>query len=371
MSKNIPFFDYSRLFLDNQSKLTEIFKETASKGLFILQDDLKKFELNLAKFCDADFAVGVGNATDALKIGLKLGGVQPGDEVLISTHTMIATAGAIVEIGAVPVPVDIGKDHLMNYDLLEKNITTKTKAIMPTQLNGRTCNMDKIYNIAKKFDLMIFEDAAQGLGSKFKGKNAGTFGIASAVSFYPAKNLGCLGDGGAILLNDENLYNKIIAYRDHGRDPNTGTVISWGVNSRLDNLQASFLNYFLNNYSNVIERRRFIADSYCQLLGNVDEIDLPPAPNESADHFDVFQNFEIRAYKRDQLRQYLIEKGIGTLIQWSGKAIHHHKNLGFNSSLSVADEYFNKILMIPMNMFISDSDVERIAEEIKNFYSNK
>ena len=368
---NIPFFNYPAVYLKYKNDFQKALDDIGSKGAFIMQDDLLQFEKKVAKYSNCNFAVGVGNATDALEMLICLSDIDKNDEVIISTHTMIATAGAIVEIGAVPVPVDIGKDHLMNYDLLEKNITTKTKAIMPTQLNGRTCNMDKIYNIAKKFDLMIFEDAAQGLGSKFKGKNAGTFGIASAVSFYPAKNLGCLGDGGAILLNDENLYNKIIAYRDHGRDPNTGTVISWGVNSRLDNLQASFLNYFLNNYSNVIERRRFIADSYCQLLGNVDEIDLPPAPNESADHFDVFQNFEIRAYKRDQLRQYLIEKGIGTLIQWSGKAIHHHKNLGFNSSLSVADEYFNKILMIPMNMFISDSDVERIAEEIKNFYSNK
>ncbi len=368
MTKKIPFFDYPKLFLNNKEHLVNIFENVGSKGAFILQNELLEFERNLAKFSGSKFAVGVGNASDALQIGLKLGGIKEGDEIIISTHTMIATAGSIIQVGGIPIPVDIGDDHLINYDLIENHITSKTKAIMPTQLNGRTCNMDKIEKICKKYNLMIFEDAAQGLGSKFKGKGAGTFGVASAISFYPAKNLGCLGDGGAILLNDEELYREVVAYRDHGRHSKTGEVISWGINSRLDNLQAAFLSFFLDHYENVIGRRRYIAQLYNELLKDNDQIELPPAPNNNSDHFDVYQNYEIRANNRDELVKFLYDRGVGTLLQWSGKAIHHHKNLGFSSNLDIADKYFKKILMIPMNMFISDNDVYYIAEEINNFY---
>ena len=199
MTKKIPFFDYPRLYLDNEKELNEIFKDVSSRGSFILQKDLEKFEDNLAAYTGAKHAVGVGNATDALEIALKVAGIKPNDEIIISTYTMIATAGAINHVGALAVPVDIRDDHLIDYSQIEKNITAQTKAIMPTQLNGRTCNMDIICDIADKYNLLLFEDAAQGLGSKFKNKSAGTFGLASAISFYPAKNLGSLGDGGAIL----------------------------------------------------------------------------------------------------------------------------------------------------------------------------
>ena len=369
MNKKIPFFDYPRLYLDNEKELNEIFKDVSSRGSFILQKDLEKFEDNLAAYTGAKHAVGVGNATDALEIALKVAGIKPNDEIIISTHTMIATAGAINHIGALAVPVDIRDDHLIDYSQIEKNITAQTKAIMPTQLNGRTCNMDIICDIADKYNLLLFEDAAQGLGSKFKNKSAGTFGLASAISFYPAKNLGSLGDGGAILINDETLYKEIISYRDHGRDPISGEVISWGVNSRLDNLQAAFLNYFLSKYDTVINRRRYIANLYYENLKNVEELYLPPTLEDSDDHFDVFQNYEIRAKSRDSLRKFLLDHNIGTLIQWAGKAIHHHQNLGFNQTLARADEFFKHILMLPMNMFVTDEDVIYISKLIKKFYN--
>ncbi len=368
MNKKIPFFDYPRLFIDNKKDLTEIFKEVSSRGSFILQKDLENFEHNLAAYAGAKYAVGVGNATDALQIALKVAGIDTNDEIIISTHTMIATAGAINHVGAKAIPVDIGDDHLIDYNQIEKNITDKTKAIMPTQLNGRTCNMDIICNIAEKHNLLLFEDAAQGLGSKFKSKSAGTFGLASAISFYPAKNLGSLGDGGAILVNDESLYKEIIAYRDHGRDPESGKVISWGVNSRLDNLQAAFLNYFLSSYDKVIKRRRYVAHLYDENLRHIEEISLPPSQENIDEHFDVFQNYEIRAKNRDALRKYLFENDIGTLIQWSGMAIHHHQNLGFYQTLIKADDFFKQILMLPMNMFVTDEDVIHISQTIEKFY---
>ena len=365
--KTVPFFEYSKIFRDNKDKLLEIFSDVGSRGAYILQNDLNKFEVSLSKYTGAKYAIGVNNATDALQIGLINGGIKSGDEVIISSHTMVATAGAIHHVGGVPVPVEVGNDLLIDYQSIESNITSKTKAIMPTHLNGRTCNMDMIMKIATKHNLLIFEDAAQALGSKFKGKSAGTFGVSSAISFYPAKNLGALGDAGAILTNDENLYEQMISYRDHGRFNKTGEVINWGVNSRLDNLQAAFLNFFLSKYEQTVLRRRFIAKMYQELLEEISQIKLPQPPN-NGDHYDVFQNYEIRAKDRDQLKIFLEEKGVGTLVQWSGKAIHHYKLLGFNIDLPKTDKIFDEIIMLPLNLFISDDDVEYVAECIKEFY---
>ena len=230
--------------------------------------------------------------------------------------------------------------------------------------------VDEIYNLAKKYSLDIYEDAAQALGSKFKEKFAGTFGIASAISLYPAKILGTLGDGGAVLTNDKKVYENLLLLRDHGRDPKTGEVVSWGFNSRLDNLQAAFLNYFIKDYENVIDRRRFLASLYDEALSSIEEVQIPPGP-QNGDHFDVFQNYEVRVQKRDELKNYLAKKGIGTLVQWGGKAIHHFKSLKFNQKLPVTDKIFSELLMLPLNMFVSDDDVKYIVEEVKKFYKKK
>ena len=370
MKRVIPFFEYPQLFKNNKEELISIFSDVSSRGAYILQNDLKNFENNLSDYSNSKFAIGVGNATDAMQIGLKLGGIRQGDEVIISAHTMIATAGAIVQAGAKPIPVDIGDDHLIDTNLIEEKITSKTRAIMPTHLNGRTCEMDSILEICKNYNLLLFEDAAQALGSKFKNRNAGTFGISSAISFYPAKSLGCLGDGGAILTNSEEIYTQSLAYRDHGRDPISGEVINWGVNSRLDNIQARILDYFLLDFEKVINRRRQIAEIYQKNLESITSLHLPPSPCNSSDHFDTFQNYEIRAKKRDELKNYLALEGVGTLIQWSGKAINHHKHLGMFSRLSKTDKFFNEILSLPINMFINDDDVFYIIDLIKNFYKN-
>ena len=240
---------------------------------------------------------------------------------------------------------------------------------MPTQLNGRTAEMDAIMAIAEKYGLDVYEDAAQALGSRFKGKCAGTFGKASAISFYPAKVLGCLGDGGAILTNDEEMYRNILSLRDHGRDE-TGEVVRWGLNSRLDNIQAALLDHQLKEYQNVIERRREIANLYQERLGALEQLVLPPAPDSDPDHFDVFQNYEIEAERRDELKAYLGERGVGTLIQWGGRAVHQFKKLGFTQSLPFTEHLFERILMLPMNMSLSDEDVNYICDCIIDFYSS-
>jgi dTDP-4-amino-4,6-dideoxygalactose transaminase len=295
------------------------------------------------------------------------GGIGPGNEVIFCSHTMVATASAIHFAGGVPVLVEAGSDHLIDPESVEAAITAQTKAIMPTQLNGRTANMDAIKTIAEKHDLEIYEDAAQALGSQFKGKCAGTFGKASAISFYPAKVLGCLGDGGAILTNDEEVYKKALSLRDHGRDEN-GEVAMWGMNSRLDNIQAALLDYQLRNYQNVIERRRNIAGLYRERLGRIEELTLPPGPENDPDHFDVYQNYEIEADRRDELQAYLKKKGVGTLIQWGGKAVHQFRKLGFTQSLPFTESLFKRMLMIPMNMSLSNDDVHYVCDCIIDFY---
>lgn len=367
--KKVPFFDYPRLFLDEKEEFLKIFEQVASRGAFILQSDNKLFEENLANYVETKYAIGVGNATDGLELAWMAVGLEKGDEVIISAHTMTATASAIVTAGGTPVPVDIGDDGLINPDAIEASITSRTVGISPTQLNGRTCNMDKIMKIADKNNLVVVEDSAQALGSKFKDKYAGTFGIAGSFSFFPAKVMGAFGDAGGVVTNDKETYESIYQLHDHGRNPE-GETKSWGRNSRLDNIHAAFLNFKFKSYAQVIERRREIASIYDARLKNIEFLKLPNPPNSEPEHFDVFQNYEMEAANRDSLREYLSANGVGTLIQWGGKAIHQWEALGFDKKLPIVEGFFEKCLMLPMNMFISNDDVHYICDQIENFYKS-
>ena len=310
---NIPFFNYPFLYKSKENDFNKIINDVCSRGAFILQKDLDEFEENLKKFIGIKYAVGVANGTDAIWLALLAAGIGEGDEVIFASHTYIATAGAIKFVGATPIPADCREDHMIDPKSVEKLITDKTKAIVPTQLNGRCCEMDTLLEIAKKHNLIIIEDAAQGLGAKFKGKGIGTFDKGGTISFYPAKNLGSFGDAGAFVTNDKAMYDKVKLLRDHGRDEN-GKFVSWGFNSRLDNLQAAILNFKLTYYNDEIIRRREIAAIYNEELSNIKELHLPPSPNASNDYFDVYQNYEIEAENRDQLKSFLSDNGIGTLI---------------------------------------------------------
>ena len=363
----IAFFVYPEVYRRHDEEYLDIFKDVGSRGAFILQNDLARFEANLPAFLGAKHALGVGNATDGLMLALRAAGISPGDEVILSSHTMVATAAAVHFAGGVSVPVECGPDHLISPDAAAAAVTPRTRFLMPTQLNGRTCDMDRLQAIADRHGSLIVEDAAQALGSKFKGRAAGTFGVAAAISFYPAKVLGCFGDGGAVITNDGDIREKLSQLRDHGRD-SSGNVVSWGVNSRLDNLHAAILDFQLTRYGEVMERRRRIAAMYTERLAEVPEATLPPAPDSDPDHFDIYQNYEIEADRRDRLKAYLKENGIGTLIQWGGQAIHHLKSLGFTQSLPFTDRLFERLLMLPMNMSITDDDVDYICDHVRRFY---
>lgn len=366
-SRSVPFFNYPRAYLDDREELLRIFEDVGNRGAFIMQQDLREFESELAKYTGAQYAIGVANATDGLELAWMAVGLRPGDEVICCSHTMLATAASIKTAGGTPVPVELGPDNLIDPDAVEDAINPRTVGIMPTQLNGRTCNMDRIMSIADRHRLFVVEDAAQALGSRFKGKHAGTFGQAAAISFFPAKVLGCLGDGGGVITNDYGIFDKVYQLHDHGRDLN-GEIKSWGRNSRLDNLQAAILNYRLKNYDDVIGRRRSIAQIYDDRLGVLEQLQLPPGPDVNSDHFDIYQNYELQADRRDELKEYLRVNGVGTLIQWGGKAVHQWERLGFTVKLPKVERFFERCIMFPMNMFISDDDVHYVCDKVEEFY---
>ena len=366
-NRSVPFFNYPHVFMSLEDEFISIFRDVGRRGAFIMQQDLRDFEQHLAEYTGAKFAIGVANATDGLHIALRAAEIGPGDEVIFCSHTMLATAAAIHFAGGTPIPVECGADHMIDPASVAAAITSRTRAIMPTQLNGRTSDMDALQAIADRHGLLIVEDAAQGLGSMFKGQQAGTFGAASAISFYPAKTLGSLGDGGAVLTNDEAVYHKMLMLHDHGRDE-AGEVGIWGMNSRLDNLQAAFLDYKLARYSDEIRHRRAVAAQYRQMLGDLRELVLPPGPDGDPDHFDVYQNYEIEAAQRDALRAFLKENGIGTLVQWGGKAVHQFEKLGFKVHLPYTEHMFTRCLMLPMNRALTKEDVSYVCCKVREFY---
>lgn len=365
--KVIPFFPYADLFKRDEAALSEVMLDVCRRGAYILQKECREFDSNLAKFMGVKHAFGVANGTDAIIIGLKAVGIGPGDEVILPSHTYIATAASVHLVGATPVLAECGPDHMLDAADVEKRITPRTKAIMPVQINGRTCDMDALQAVADKHGLMIVEDAAQGLGSKFKGRCAGTFGKFGTISFYPAKLLGCFGDGGAIVTNDDEVAAQIALLKDHGRNEE-GRVVAWGYNSRLDNMQAAVLDYKLKFFDKDIARRRAVAARYQAGLGDLVELTLPPAPGADDRHFDVYQNYELEADRRDELRVYLDSRGIKTIIQWAGTPVHQFKELGFTVELPKTDKFFTRFVMLPMNVVITDEEIDYIVSTIRGFY---
>lgn len=366
-ARSVPFFNYQQAFTMHEEEYVRIFRGVMRRGAFIMQQDLQEFEASVAAYLGVGHGIGVGNATDALEILMAAKGIGPGDEVIFPSHTMVASPGSVVAIGATPVPVDCGPDHLMDPAAIEPAITARTKAILPVHLNGRTCDMDRIQAISNKHGLMIVEDSAQGLGSRYRGRFAGTFGVGGVFSFYPAKILGCMGDGGMIVTDDADLAKLCFSLRDHGRGETTDAE-RWGRNSRLDNLQAAFLAWQFGHYQGIIDRRRALASLYQERLGDLAEVTLPPAPDSDPDHYDTFQNYEIEAEQRDDLREFLRAEGVGTLIQWGGKAVHQFTSLGFQVSLPNTERLFERCLMLPMNITLSDDDVDYVADRVRRFY---
>ncbi len=365
----VKFFDYPLQFKIHEKEYMEIIKNVLSRGHYILCEDLKRFEENLAHYVGTTYAVGVGNCTEALLLSLLAADIRLGDEVITVAHTFVATAEAIKFLGAKPVFVDIAEDHNMNVDLVEAAITEKTKAIIPVQLNGRICSkMDKLVDIAKRRNITLIEDSAQSLGAKYRGKMAGTFGLAGNFSFYPAKLLGTFGDAGAVITNDEEFAEKIRMLRNHGRGSGT-EVGMWGLNCRMDNLHAAILDFKLKLLPKWLDRRREIASLYNDGLSEIRFLRLPPAPEDDSEYYDVYQNYEIEAEQRDELVEFLHRQGIEAVLQWGGKGVHQFTALGCGTTaLPRTDELFKKALMLPMYPELTQKQITYIVETIRDFY---
>lgn len=367
----VPFFDWAGLYAERASEFTRIFHETASRGGFILQKDVDEFEEKLAGFVGVKHVVGVSDGTNAILLGLRACGIDRGDEIVIASHSFIAAAQSIHFAGAVPVPVELAEDDwLIDPKAVEQAITPRTRAIMPVHVNGRMCRMDAIMEIADRHGLMVFEDSAQAVGARLDGRPAGTIGKWGSYSFYPSKTLGCFGDAGALVTDDDGIAETVRRMRNHGA--NRAKVIEsdcdvWGTNCRLDNLHAAILVYKLGYYEEAIARRREIARRYHEAFRHIEALRLPPPPEEGGRYFDVFQNYELCLERRDELRAFLSERQIGTIVQWGGNGLHHMRGLGFTQSLPRTDRFFRESLLLPMNHILTDEQVDHVVSSVCAF----
>lgn len=368
-SFKVPFVNYPLQYHSLEKELDSAIKDVLKRGDLVLRSDVESFEKNLAEFCGTKYAVGVNSGTDALILSLRAAGVGPGDEVITVSHTFMASIACIAHVGATPVLIDVREDFNMDVEKLEAAITDKTKAIIPVHLNGRVCEMDKLMDIANRHNLIVVEDSAQALGAKFSGQKAGSFGKTGCFSFYPAKILGALGDAGAVTTNDEQMNEKLRLLRGHGQKTKTEFVM-FGFTSRLANLQAAILNVKIKYIPKWIERRREIAKIYNEGLKDVKNIHLPPAPGSDSRFFDVFQNYVLRAEKRNELFDFLKEKGVETLIK-DPVANHKHPNLGLdNFSLPVSERLPDEVISLPMYPELTDEQVGFAAQSVKDFYQS-
>jgi dTDP-4-amino-4,6-dideoxygalactose transaminase len=342
-------------------------RDTLYHGDLIMRQQLRDFEDNIAKFVGTKYAIGLNSGTDALYFSLLAAGIHRGHDIITVGHTFVASIAAIVHCEATPILVDIGNDFNMDMDKVEQAITPRTKAIMPVHLNGHVCDMEKLMKIAYKHKLIVIEDAAQALGATFNGKMAGSFGLTGCFSFYPAKVLGCFGDGGMVTTDNKELADNIRLLRDNGQDRTTGEVMMYGYNSRLDNIQAAILNVKLKHLPDWIHQRRYLASLYEDGLTSIPQVTTPPAP-QSVRYFDVFTNYVIRARNRDKLVDCLRSQGIEILISWP-KPIHHHRALGLGHfNLPNTEQASREVVSLPLFPEMGSAKVEYVIKAIKEFY---
>ena len=365
-TRSIPFFDYPAFGRRHFSEISAAIEDVIRRGAFILQKDLQEFEREAAEFLGVPHFLGVADGTNAIILALRAAGIGPGDEVIVPSHTFIATASAVHFVGAKLVLVDCGPDHLVDAKSIEGALTSRTKCIIPVHLNGRVAQMNEIESVATKHGLVVVEDAAQAFGARYREKVAGSFGIAGTFSFYPAKSLGCFGDGGAIICSDSEIYERLFAMRDHGRN-SQGEISRWGTNCRLDNIQAAILRVKLRHLAEDIRIRRELARRYIGHLSALNEVVLPPFDGEPG-RFDTFQNFEIECEERDRLREHLHARGIGTILPWGGKALHQLPPIEVADQLLATERLFSRCMLLPMNQMLSLEDVDRVSSEIERFY---
>lgn len=363
---NIPVFDLKRQYENLKTEIDNAFKSVLENGIFVLGENVERFEEEFAEYLGAGFAVGVGSGTEALHLSLKACDIGYGDEVITVPNTAVPTISAISFAGAKPVFVDITPDTCtMDLRKVEEKITDKTKAILPVHLYGHSTEMEQIMKLAKAHNLRVIEDACQAHGAKYNSKNAGTIGDMGCFSFYPTKNLGAYGDGGMVVTNNEELYKKLIMLRNYGEVKKFTSKIE-GFNSRLDEIQSAVLRVKLKYLDEWTNKRREIATMYHQLLYN-SNVQLP-CERQWAKH--VYHLFVIRVNKRDALKDYLHKRGVGTQIHYP-IPIHlqdAYKKLGHKAGdFPISERNAEEILSLPIYPELTTEEIEAVAGLITEF----
>lgn len=365
----IAFLNLKQYNAEYEAELYQAFKEVMDSGWYILGNKLKQFEQEYADFNQTQFALGVGNGLDALVLALKVLNIGEGDEVIVPSNTYIASWLAVSYVKAIPVPVEPRLEtYNINPDLIEEKITPRTKAIMPVNLYGQAAELDKIAQIAQKHNLFVVEDNAQSQGALCQGRLTGAWGHINGTSFYPGKNLGALGDAGAVTTDNAEWAKRITQLRNYGSEVKYFNEEK-GHNSRLDEMQAAFLSVKLRYLNSDNEKRQEIAAWYDEILRGVGDLVLPVVASHCTSVYHVYM---IRTQERDALQKHLTARGVGTVIHYPipphlQKA---YQEMGYKKGdFPLAEEIAQTCISLPMSPVMTRSEVEEVCEAIKSYYS--
>ena len=365
--RRVPY-SYLAAQFKNPEKLFGAIKRVVERGDFTLGQEVAILEKKAASICNTKFAVGVNSGTDALFLILKALNIGLGDEVITAPNSFLATTGAIVQTGGVPIYVDVLDTYMMNPALIEDKITPRTKAIMPVHLTGCPADMDPILEIARKHNLFVIEDAAQAIGAKYKAKPVGSMGIAAGFSFHPLKNINGWGDGGMITTNSEELYEKLKLLRNHGLKDRDHCVF-FAYNARLDTIQAAIILELIDHLPTITEKRISLAKIYDQALSTIGpDVRVPPRSSEIRQ---VFHTYVIQVTSREELMKYLLDHGIETKIHYP-MPIHLQeaaKKYGYHlGDFPVCEKQAAQIITLPLNQHLTEEDVFTVCDRVRSFY---
>jgi len=363
MSADIPFFDLRRDAADRREDLLAAVAEVLDTGQFIGGPIVERFEEGFARFLGARHCVAVGNGLDALRISLESAGIGPGDEVLVPGFSYYATWLAVMQTGATPVPVDVVEATAsIDPELLAQRIGPRTRAVLPVHLYGIPCDMPAITALARDKGLFVLEDVAQAHGALVQGRRTGTWGSAGAFSFYPTKNLGALGDAGAIVTDDERLAAKAKSRRSYGQGANKYDHVDSGWNSRLDPIQAAFLLRGLELLPEWTQARRRVAATYREALADIVQAVVGPGAVEGS----VWHHFVVRALDREALRAHLAERGVGTDVHYpyTLASVGPSREAAGDTlvELPASEALAGSVVSLPIGPWLRDDEIERVAD---------
>lgn len=366
----IPPFDLTRQYANLKEEIDAAIAQVLARGRFILGEEVAAFEQEFAAACGVAYAVGVASGTDAIYLALRACGIGPGDEVITVSHTAVATVAAVELAGARPVLVDVDpRRYTMDPTKVEECITPRTRAILPVHLYGCPVDLAPLLEIARRYGLFVVEDCAQAHGARYQGRPVGSWGDIAAFSFYPTKNLGAFGDGGAVVTNDPTLAQRVRLLREYGWAERYVSHIR-GTNSRLDELQAAILRVKLRYLGVWNERRRQIAALYRESLAEAAQWGLV-LPDEPEDSCHVYHLYVVRHPHRDALRAFLRQRGIGTLVHYP-VPVHlqpAYADLGYREgSLPVSEMLAREVLSLPMYPELTDEEISEVAETVRKFF---